>query len=125
MQLKVPVKVEINMVDTTIKAIKGMKKVCPKNTSKDFKMGFNYCRDRLIKTLEYIKQKEWYTEEADVVEVKHGKWKKPQFVAHRGFYEVKEFKCSVCDKIYEVKQPCNLMNYCPYCGAKMDGSDTE
>lgn len=61
---------------------------------------------------------EHYVSNTDVVEVKQGEWIKPQFVAHRGFYEVKGFKCSVCNKTYEVKQPCNLMNYCPYCGAK-------
>lgn len=59
-----------------------------------------------------------FKNKANFADVKYGEWIKPQFVAHRGFYEVKEFKCSVCNKVYEVKQPCNLMNYCPYCGAK-------
>lgn len=58
---------------------------------------------------------------ADVVEVKHGEWEKPQFIGRSGFREVRDFICSICGKEYAVEQPCNLMNYCPYCGAKMDG----
>ena len=75
---------------------------------------------------EKAKVLQWFLQAptADVAEVKHGEWRKSQFVAHRGFYEVREFICSVCNKIYEVKQPCNLMNYCPHCGAKMDGGKT-
>lgn len=118
MQLKVPVKVQINMVDTTIKAIKGMKKVCPKNTSKDFKRGFNYCRDRLVRTLEYIKEKEWYTDKADVVEVKHGSW-----IYNKTYYEADECNCSVCGQLMTTQKG-KRMNYCPNCGAKMDGGDT-
>ena len=81
-----------------------------------------YCKDciheELCKFCYNISDCKHFKNKADFVDVKHGEWIKPQFVAHRGFYEVKEFKCSVCNKEYEVKQPCNLMNYCPYCGAK-------
>ena len=52
---------------------------------------------------------------ADVVEVKHGKWK---WFAHNS----KTRTCSVCN----ISQTVNVYNntvmfrYCPYCGAKMD-----
>lgn len=46
---------------------------------------------------------------ADVVEVRHGEWKK------RG----NEKKCSVCDFIYYSNN--DEWTYCPNCGAKMDG----
>ena len=74
------------------------------------------CMDKLPSLM--VDDCEYFKNKADFVDIKRGEWIKPQFVAHRGFYEVKEFECSVCNKEYEVKQPCNLMNYCPYCGAK-------
>ena len=48
---------------------------------------------------------------ADVVEVKHGKWKKIQYYA----------KCSEC--MHEVNWGSKdfLSPYCPNCGARMDG----
>lgn len=46
---------------------------------------------------------------ADVVEVKHGKWKKGG----------NEKTCSVCKFIYYSNN--DDFNYCPNCGAKMDG----
>lgn len=48
---------------------------------------------------------------ADVVEVRHGEWKK------RG----NEKKCSVCDFIYYSNN--DEWTYCPNCGAKMDATD--
>ena len=62
---------------------------------------------------------------ADVVEVKHGVWYKSQFVQRSGFRTVKDFLCNRCEKEYSVQQPSNLMNYCPYCGAKMDGGNDD
>lgn len=50
---------------------------------------------------------------ADVVEVRHGEWKK------RG----NEKKCSVCDFIYYSNN--DEWTYCPNCGAKMDGERKE
>ena len=52
---------------------------------------------------------------ADVEEVKHGEW----------IYEVKYYKCSIC-----AGKRFNLLlgtdaEYCPYCGAKMDGGKEE
>ena len=52
---------------------------------------------------------------ADVVEVKHGEW----------IYNVKYYSCSIC-----AGKRFNLLlgtdaEYCPYCGAKMDGGKAE
>jgi hypothetical protein len=66
-----------------------------------------------------------FKNKADFVEVKHGEWEKAQFVQRSGFRTVRDYICSICGKVYAIEQPCNLMNYCPHCGAKMDGrSDT-
>ena len=57
---------------------------------------------------------------ADVQEVKHGEWLEKEI---QGVIDVmtlettKHFICSVCGK--DNKQKVN--NYCPNCGAKMDG----
>lgn len=50
---------------------------------------------------------------ADVAPVKHGKWKR---ISHRQLYG---YKCSECDAICNRKK--RRLNYCPNCGAKMDG----
>lgn len=62
---------------------------------------------------------------ADVVEVRHGKWEKQQFIGRSGFFSVKDFTCSNCFENFAVEQGKGLMNYCPNCGAKMDGKDGE
>lgn len=66
-----------------------------------------------------------YAPTADVVEVKHGYWKKPQFSGRRGFYSVKDFVCNKCGAAFGVEQGNLLMNYCPNCSAKMDGERRE
>ena len=49
---------------------------------------------------------------ADVVEVKHGEWL-------LGKYKCMDRSvCSVCNSVYEGG---DTWNYCPNCGAKMDG----
>ena len=56
---------------------------------------------------------------ADVVEVRHGEW-----VEWEDEMLGVVYMCSVCkeDFVTEVGTPSdNLWNYCPYCGAKMDG----
>ncbi len=60
---------------------------------------------------------------ADVVEVRHGKWEKQQFIGRSGFFSVKDFTCSNCFENFAVEQGKGFMNYCPNCGAKMDGKD--
>ena len=44
---------------------------------------------------------------ADVQPVRHGRW----------LYDEGDFDCSECDGIVERR----VYNYCPWCGAKMDG----
>ena len=51
------------------------------------------------------------TPTADVQEVRHGKWEKCKECCC-------EYRCSVCE--YEL---CRTTNYCPNCGAKMDGEE--
>ena len=57
-----------------------------------------------------------YKPTADVEEVKHGKWK-----VNVGMNFNKERICPICGK--EIKG--NYWNYCPHCGAKMDGGKEE
>lgn len=53
---------------------------------------------------------------ADVVEVKHGKWKE-----HFGF-GCWHYDCPLCDDGYATKEKDKTPpNYCGNCGAKMDG----
>ena len=47
---------------------------------------------------------------ADVAPVRHGKWKR---------YRKNLGECSECGEIVSVRS-----NYCPHCGAKMDGGTT-
>ena len=61
---------------------------------------------------------------ADVAPVRHGKWMKTGAYPHRVY-------CSVCSRTYaqahwEVWKDGSLARaYCPNCGAKMDGGDTD
>ena len=52
---------------------------------------------------------------ADVAPVRHGHWvkEKPDVLIH--------WHCSVCEKCYFLEEP--NADYCPRCGAKMDGGD--
>ena len=52
---------------------------------------------------------------ADVVEVRHGRWINENFYTH----------CSACGKmaIYDKYGQEVESDYCPHCGAKMDGGD--
>lgn len=59
---------------------------------------------------------------ADVVEVKHGRWILLDECSNEGVY------CSVCHKKVYRKEYANQKlksNFCPNCGAKMDGGDTD
>ena len=67
---------------------------------------------------------------ADVVEVRHGEWLKTESYPHRVY-------CSCCLKNYVTNEEiiqgrswqssvyCTEAEYCPRCGAKMDGGVTE
>ena len=50
---------------------------------------------------------------ADVEPVRHGHW------------EGKTYKCSLCGKWVDPLQGDADMNYCPNCGARMDGEEQE
>ena len=60
---------------------------------------------------------------ADVVEVRHGEWivKKHMYFPENRLLE--EMRCSVCEEeaFYNEVEGYVLTNYCPNCGAKMDG----
>lgn len=51
---------------------------------------------------------------AEVVEVRHGEWKKVSEKYPR-------YVCTCCNHLYNNKE----YKYCPYCGAKMDGERSE
>lgn len=57
------------------------------------------------------------TPTADVVEVRHGYW----IDGKCGYYKICRYKiCSECNQIADF-----CFDYCPNCGAKMDGKDGE
>ena len=68
----------------------------------------------------------WKIPAADVVEVKHGRWIQ-EYRSEKMYYSLGDieqykvpdgFSCSICSKWKAVKT-----NYCPICGAKMDGEN--
>ena len=64
----------------------------------------------------------------DVREVKHGKWmdgKYFRFVPKKGTQGFQTATCSRCNITQSVDtyQEKVMFNYCPYCGAKMDGGE--
>lgn len=64
------------------------------------------------------------TPTADVVEVKYGEWiaKASTHISKRGrLINYDRYKCSVCGVWNGRHKP----NYCPHCGAKMDGGEAE
>ena len=59
---------------------------------------------------------------ADVVEQKHAKWSyvKETVSVLTGF-EVVGLKCSNCNRIFMAQEWLKKSNFCPCCGARMDG----
>lgn len=57
---------------------------------------------------------------ANVAPVKHGRWIEHGEPNERGQYEVWYWSCSLCGAV-GLKE----MNYCPNCGAKMDGGEND
>lgn len=51
---------------------------------------------------------------ADVVEIKHGTWEKRQAIIFDS--ELTGYRCSECKTTWDTET-----NYCPNCGARMDG----
>lgn len=58
------------------------------------------------------------TPAADVAPVVHGQWKLVYRQADGG-----EYKCSECARKYVFNSFNHSSNYCPNCGAKMDGGE--
>ena len=53
----------------------------------------------------------------DAEPVRHGEWGSPEIVGYDGVHVIYAAPCSVCCKHTELYKP----NYCPNCGAKMNG----
>lgn len=70
----------------------------------DYEYGRDQVASSIASDLEDVKP-------ADVVEVKHGEWIS-ECEPH--------YECSECHHWFHLYQ---YMNYCPYCGAKMDGKE--
>ena len=58
---------------------------------------------------------------ADVTEVRHGEW------VQIGYDEALDrITCSCCKEYFNLIDNCTeAFNYCPHCGAKMDGKEVE
>ena len=80
-----------------------------------------------VKTLERILMMEWCRAEMlkiidnaptiDAEPVRHGRWGETQVIGYDGIHPVYGKPCSKCGYETELYKP----NYCPNCGAKMDG----
>jgi hypothetical protein len=55
---------------------------------------------------------------ADVVEVRHGRWEPDEFWRN---HDIDYCVCSACQKYWIHNGDQYDFNYCPNCGAKMDG----
>ena len=55
------------------------------------------------------------TPTADVAPIKHGRWESIDRYPYK--------QCSVCGDTHDTVR--NADEYCPYCGARMDGEDNE
>lgn len=69
---------------------------------------FEICRDALREHIGTWKK------ESDDVPVKHGEWGQSNV-----------FKCSECEYSFEPEGYLPFFNYCPSCGAKMDGGKSD
>lgn len=60
---------------------------------------------------------------ADVVEARHGKWSHDYIKDGMKYNDWFNLHCSVCGEMQ--RDTWGKWNYCPYCGAKMDGEEQE
>lgn len=60
---------------------------------------------------------------ADVAPVRHGWWVGyPECLKYTNAYSDDHIVCSVCEECYSIlDNDCGRFNYCPNCGARMDG----
>ena len=72
--------------------------------------GIDECGDAIV-SLRDVRRAIAQAKNGDVQDVMHGKWEKCKEYCC-------EYRCSVCE--YEL---CRTTNYCPNCGAKMDGNE--
>lgn len=75
--------------------------------------GYDSCQNKIIQGLLEAQDVVAAAPTVDAVEVVHGRWRKQR----------NETKCSVCHFIYYSNH--DYFNYCPNCGAKMDGGRSE
>ena len=63
-----------------------------------------------------------FKDKADVEPVKHGKW----YWEYDVVLDDYDYHCCSCGKNFAVKEKLTqLPNYCPNCGAKMDGKEVQ
>lgn len=71
------------------------------------------------------------TPTADVEKVRHGEWEDVACydAEEIGVTEIASMRCNKCERfhstVYRYGNPIEMMNYCPFCGAKMDGENDE
>lgn len=97
-------------------------------------MSFPNTFDEFAEQFKIIDKEEVYTNGSELIPIFRVKqWLEHQEALKHGYDtgECNMFKCSVCgygvDDIYEEDEtnyPVWSFNYCPNCGAKMDGKDT-
>lgn len=86
----------------------------------DYTEGFCDCVDEARETIKNMPA-------ADVAPVVHGKWvKEPPYKSIGGEY-LKALICSKCNSFFvsDGNKPWQMHNYCPNCGAKMDGEEQD
>ena len=77
----------------------------------DYEYGRNQVADSIASDLEDI-------EPADVAPVVHGHWIMGKYTDDDLRYNDYSYRCNRCGKIVDFEE-----NYCPNCGAKMDGEE--
>ena len=68
----------------------------------------------------FARQCAYFRNTADVVEVRYGEWYTTRYATLSGGLNWYSHSCSACDYTYKTVVPIGY-DYCPNCGAKMDG----
>ena len=81
----------------------------------------HFAPEQLTPLIESLIQKQ---PAVDVVEVRHGKWKLKQYEGGILDGEIYD-ECSICEyqRFFDDIRFKTAFNYCPNCGAKMDGKE--
>ena len=106
-QISIPIKVD--GIDCIIRVIKDVVDEAnfKEDVSDDYKNGVYDFSNAVIKTLETLKDDDY---------VQHGHW----ITKDNGTYE-----CSNCNYQFEHEGCMHFFNYCPCCGARMDGENND